>query len=585
MFKTMLCVVVLAVCSFGAVTAQPASGCGTIAIAKAGVATLTKLASSPDCFGNGDTVAAPGKAVHQDWQTTLPVLASIKKIGITVSDSLSIFGGSNHTNVNSEAHPDAHVRSAVVGSTVLDVVTDARLSGGLPLKPREVAVFFEANDLTGYSTANAWLRAGRTLVAKFGAMGATLRFGSAPQQCVAAEDDRRATRMQFEAKGVAHAAAPILAKMCDKTVLVDRVHPLDGTPGRINDQGLFAKTHEAWVYPDAVFYPPLPGPLVISPPPTVYVPTETTAPTLAGVSDVASGLNAASLLQPAWGNGAIPGPEAPDQGAFRFLCAPSHEAYDDPIIYPGQPGKSHLHTFFGNTKADAFSTFASLRTTGDSTCNNALNRSAYWIAAMMHSTGKVVLPDYVAIYYKRAPAGNAACSSFGVKACLPLPRGLRVVFGYNMQNPAKPDPAWARYWNCDGPGAVSGHFATIREAAAGCPVGARLGAIVISPPCWNGKALDSKDHRSHMAYPQDDHNGHSVCPASHPYILPFFQLGAWYTNDGTASQWRLSSDDMPGMRMDGGSNPSCRLVRRVGGERTSIVDEELHRQGAVMQRR
>ena len=293
--------------------------------------------------------------------------------------------------------------------------------------------------------------------------------------------------------------------------------------------------------------PPTATPITPTPTP-IPTPVSAAAPSLEGLAPVASGIDVKSLLGPAWSTGAIPDIEEQGvQGAFRFLCTPSHNAYNDPIVYPGQPGRSHLHTFFGNTKADADSTYQSLRTTGESTCNNILNRSAYWIPAMMNGRSKVVMPDYVAIYYKRAPTGSVACTFSPVKACLKLPRGLRYVFGYNMSSPSNSDPAWARYWNCDGPGAVPGHFATIREAAAGCPIGARLGAVVIGPPCWNGKDLDSPDHRSHMAYPQDDHLGHSLCPATHPYILPFFQLGAWYTNDGTAKDWFLSSDRMAGM--------------------------------------
>ncbi|WP_197323377.1 DUF1996 domain-containing protein, partial [Staphylococcus haemolyticus] len=118
-------------------------------------------------------------------------------------------------------------------------------------------------------------------------------------------------------------------------------------------------------------------------------------------------------------------------GAFRFLCTPSHNAYNDPIVYPGQTGKSHLHTFFGNTKADANSTYESLRTSGESTCNNLLNRSAYWIPALLNGQGKVVMPDYVSIYYKRRPSTDPVCQRQG-KACIALPRGLRYVFGYNM---------------------------------------------------------------------------------------------------------------------------------------------------------
>lgn len=271
------------------------------------------------------------------------------------------------------------------------------------------------------------------------------------------------------------------------------------------------------------------------------------APSLDGVAAISSGLNLANYLQPAWGTGAIPARED-DVGAFRFLCAPSHNAYNDPILYPGQPGKSHLHTFFGNTLADANSTYASLRTTGDSTCNALLNRSAYWIPAMMNGSGKVVMPDYLSVYYKRMPSSDPRCRTEAT-ACVKLPRGLRYVFGYSMTDPSStPTDTDRRWWNCDGVGAVSGHFATIKDALAKCPTGARLGVVLVAPDCWNGKDLDSPDHRSHMAYRFYDGSGpNPVCPRTHPYIIPQFQLGAWYTTDTTARNWYLSSDRMPGM--------------------------------------
>lgn len=280
------------------------------------------------------------------------------------------------------------------------------------------------------------------------------------------------------------------------------------------------------------------------------MPTATTvvSPTLAGLAPVASGVDVASNLWKASGTGDIPAadPKAED-GAFRFLCAPSHNAYDDPIVYPGQPGKSHLHTFFGNTKADANSTYASLRTTGEGTCNNLLNRSAYWIAAMMHPSGKVVMPDYISIYYKRAPTGSANCKPPVSQGCLALPRGLRYIFGYNMTDPTKNDPANLRWFNCYGEGdlasvAVSGAFATIKEAARGCPAGAMFGMVLVGPNCWNGKDLDSPDHRSHMAYTSYGDTGQSRCPATHPYLVPFFETASWYRSDGTVAQWKLSSD-------------------------------------------
>lgn len=295
---------------------------------------------------------------------------------------------------------------------------------------------------------------------------------------------------------------------------------------------------------------PTPSP---TPTPTPAV-NDTIAPTLAGLDPIASNVDVSSYLMKAWGSGDVPASGLPDVvGAFRFICTPSHNAYDDPIVYPGQSGKSHLHTFFGNTGTNAASTYHSLRTSGESTCNNLLNRSAYWIPAMMTPAGKVVMPNYVSIYYKRRPDTDPECKREGI-ACIALPRGLRYIFGYNMSNPAA--SSWTDYI-CDGKNAVAGPFRTIPEVAKGCPVGAMLGARLTAPSCWNGRDLDSADHRSHMAFPSYGDWGYEKCPSTHPYVVPTFSLSAFYMVDDsidrsgdkspTANTWYLSSDRMAGM--------------------------------------
>ena len=282
--------------------------------------------------------------------------------------------------------------------------------------------------------------------------------------------------------------------------------------------------------------------------------TAVTTTSLAGLSPVASGIKVADYLQRSWGTGAIPDTMAPDVvGAFRFQCVPSHNAYDDPIVFPGQPGKSHLHTFFGNTGTNANSTYASLRTSGGSTCNDILNRSAYWVPAMMNGRGKVVMPNVINIYYKRRPTNDPECQRMG-KACVALPRGLRLIMGYNM---ARPTDATTTVVSCVGTGATAGAFHNIAQAAKGCPVGASLQLGINSPWCWNGTELDSVDHRSHLAYPSYGNWGYLKCPATHPYVLPQLSIGVYYTTDATldrsgneaadANTWYLSSDRMPGM--------------------------------------
>jgi Domain of unknown function (DUF1996) len=299
---------------------------------------------------------------------------------------------------------------------------------------------------------------------------------------------------------------------------------------------------------------PSPPPPVAAAPPAPAIPS----PSLAGLAEIKSNFDIDTELVPSWGTGAIPVTAAPDTvGAFRFICTAGQLAKDDPIVYPGQAGRSHLHQFFGNTGANASSTYESLRTTGDSTCNNKLNRSAYWMPAMMNGKGKVVRPDHISIYYKRRPANDPVCQVEGT-ACVDLPRGLRFVFGHNMLDP-KASPTGAAYFNCDGPTATSGHYPSIVSAAKNCPTGNKLGAVINAPNCWDGKNLDSSDHRSHVAYQSYGDWGYPKCPTTHPYVIPTFTMGVWYTTDddldrsgtwdGTRPTWHLSSDVMPGAPM------------------------------------
>ena len=286
-----------------------------------------------------------------------------------------------------------------------------------------------------------------------------------------------------------------------------------------------------------------------TPTPTPTPTTNTTYPELSMIPsdfDINSELISVPLQQPVT-NDVV--------GAFRFVCNAGQILYDDPIVFPGQPGKSHLHQFFGNTAANAYSSYDSLRTSGDSTCMNKLNRSAYWMPAMLDGRGNVVRPDYITIYYKRCPKTSPYCggasNSVGT-ACLPLPNGLRYIFGYNMNAPGTEDPN-SHYFTCDG----AYRSNNIVDTAKNCPNGKHLGAAIVAPICWNGTSLDSADHRSHMAYPSYGSWGYLKCPSTHPYVLADFSLVAWYTVDDTLDKsgtweagktvtWSLSSDNMPG---------------------------------------
>jgi hypothetical protein len=175
--------------------------------------------------------------------------------------------------------------------------------------------------------------------------------------------------------------------------------------------------------------------------------------------------------------------------------------------------------------------------------------------AMLDGAGNAVKPYFINTYYKQFPAGSAQCTAMAT-ACVELPNGLRFVFGYNMKTMTggPTDSNTFDYWNMrfecwaddSGTPAVSGYWRTIPDVVkAGCPVGARLVIMTQAPACWDGKNVDSPDHRSHMSYGTPETGGQK-CPESHPYLIPSWQTHVTFLTDANfaAGKWHLSSDEM-----------------------------------------
>jgi len=230
---------------------------------------------------------------------------------------------------------------------------------------------------------------------------------------------------------------------------------------------------------------------------------------------------------------------ASDIGAFRTGCQVTRFAFDDPIIYPGQPGKSHLHTFFGNTGIDAYSTSTSLSTTGNSTCRGGtINRSSYWVPSMIDTrTGAPLAPMFESnFYYKTGYALPPEVIS-------EVPLGLRMISGDSKGNPSAPS-SMAMY-SCVWSGGNSNWTTSI---PTDCPGGTGSWLImgVDFPQCWDGVNLDSPDHKSHMANPVNvKANNTGNCPSTHPVALPqiAYQILYQVKVTGETKYWRLSSDN------------------------------------------
>lgn len=106
-------------------------------------------------------------------------------------------------------------------------------------------------------------------------------------------------------------------------------------------------------------------------------------------------------------------------GQFRTSCEFSHFAYDDPILYPNQPGVSHLHMFWGNTDVNAYSTYDTLIDSGSSTCNGQeLNRTGYWAPAIFDGDGHVRIPERIVVYYKGYGLANGNAETYPAGAAM-----------------------------------------------------------------------------------------------------------------------------------------------------------------------
>ena len=142
--------------------------------------------------------------------------------------------------------------------------------------------------------------------------------------------------------------------------------------------------------------------------------------------------------------------------------------------------------------------------------NERADRSAYW-APTLHVAGRAVEPlALIATHTRRT-----------VRPVDPFPAGLKVVAGDANARTAQSSRVTS--WSCAvTPGARSSAIPSCSETRRG---GLRL--HVSFPDCWDGKRLDSADHKSHMAY-----SSHAACPRSHPVAVPALSLVVHYAVSG-----------------------------------------------------
>ncbi|MFI5937248.1 DUF1996 domain-containing protein [Actinoplanes sp. NPDC051494] len=193
---------------------------------------------------------------------------------------------------------------------------------------------------------------------------------------------------------------------------------------------------------------------------------------------------------------------------FQTNCKATVEAPVDPIVFPNMPGASHMHTFFGPEKIDASTTNEDLLTTRTN-CDAPGDFSAYW-APTLTQDGKTVPMQGFRVYYGSRLADPSVTK--------PFPPGLRIVQGDAKLQEATPKGKNGQFW-CAG-------SAEIGRSADGnwpkCAAGGNLIYQLTFKDCWDGKNIDSPDHKSHMANAVD-----GKCQGDYPVAVPnlSFMLG------------------------------------------------------------
>lgn len=221
------------------------------------------------------------------------------------------------------------------------------------------------------------------------------------------------------------------------------------------------------------------------------------------------------------------------QELMRFGCSQLVVDRLDPVVQPGQLPSVHMHQIIGGNSFNASMTPLAHDPPTLSTCTSCTyseDFSNYWTASVYfrakNGTFKRVpqvnnlgigTKQGMTIYYIRGYTSSAKVTAF--------PKGFRMLVGDPTNRVASKVPRGLCF-RCEanmnqspfgGAPCTGSDVAGFPKAA--CGGGWRV--TVTFPSCWDGKNVDSPDHKSHIAYPASGtFESGGACPTTHPVKIP-----------------------------------------------------------------
>ena len=194
------------------------------------------------------------------------------------------------------------------------------------------------------------------------------------------------------------------------------------------------------------------------------------------------------------------------RGSFVSACGTNDNEHRNPdnfIVAPGvSNGAHHTHDYVGNLSTDGFSTNDSLAA-ADTTCERGDKSTYFWPVLRQTNrpggdaaadgggkdgnVGRILAPTDVRLEFRGNPQSKVVA----------MPKFLRIITG--DAKAATNGPANARaQWTC------TGFTDRVTTKYPLCPRDSQVQRILDFASCWDGKNIDSANHRAHIVFPAAD---------------------------------------------------------------------------------